>query len=571
MAATSSSPAKRMAQDAVTARADKIALGFDRSGLSQLPRPLDQKLLGTLAKFETPLTYLAGAVGGKGAAAINAGLNVGDYSKIGKDIAEGLGGNLGKIGGRAAEGFGVGLAADSAVKLLGLRGSATGGALGGAIGGATGLPGGALIGGALGSLVGGLLKSSKTGSATINSVGGTASLSGNNSAYQAAASASASAVQDNIQKIISALGGTAGSFAVSIGQRDGKYVVDTNGTGSTKFGKANDGITAYKTEAEAQRAALLNAIQDGAVAGIRAGAQRLLKAGTDLDRQLQKAVDFEGVFTQLKQYTDPVGAAVDALDKQFTYLRSVFAEAGASTEEYSDLEKLYAFQRADAVKSASKDVTSTLQSLLDDLRYKGDNGLSLRTREKNAAAAFDPLAATVRGGGAVDQDAFADAAKSYLDIERQLYGSTSKYFDKLADITALTGQAITNVGGTIQGGPIVANDNASAAAAAAQAIYAQTDALKIPAGSAALFTATEFTNAVAAANAYSVSSAGPGTTIIQPSNADVVAAIYAQTAEQTATLRNGFELMIGKLGENGKASQILYGGGLNASTALRNA
>ena len=119
------------------------------------------------------------------------------------------------------------------------------------------------------------------------------------------------------------------------------------------------------------------------------------------------------------------------------------------------------------------------KSLLDDLRYKGDNGLSLRTRETNAAAAFNPLADTVRAGGVADQNAFADAAKSYLDIERQLYGSTSKYFDKLADITALTGKAITNAGGTIQGGQIVSNDNTAAvsavndnAAAAAQAIYA---------------------------------------------------------------------------------------------------
>ena len=221
------------------------------------------------------------------------------------------------------------------------------------------------------------------------------------------------------------------------------------------------------------------------------------------------------------------------------------------------------------MKWAAQDVTSTLQSLLDDLRYKGDDGLSLRTRKTNAAAAFDPLAATVRAGGAVDQNAFADAAKSYLDIERQLYGSTSKYFDKLADITA--GKAITNAGGTIQGGPIVSNDNAAAvsaandnAAAAAHAIYAQTEQLKIPAGSAALFTAAQLTSAVAAANAQSSLLAAPVSTLTQPSNADVVAAIQAQTAEvaaQTDTMRSGFELMIGKLGNSGRPTSAPFGPG----------
>ena len=86
-------------------------------------------------------------------------------------------------------------------------------------------------------------------------------------------------------------------------------------------------------QAAAIKFAIQAALQDGVISGIRESTRRILAAGKDLDAQLQKALDFEGVFTQLKQYTDPVGAAIDALDKQFAYLRSVFAEAGASTEE----------------------------------------------------------------------------------------------------------------------------------------------------------------------------------------------------------------------------------------------
>ena len=256
----------------------------------------------------------------------------------------------------------------------------------------------------------------------------------------------------------------------------------------------------------------------------------------------------------------------------------MFAEAGASTEEYADLESLYAYKRADAVKSAAVDVTSTLQSLLDDLRYKGDTGLSLRTRETNAAAAFNPLAATVRAGGVVDQDAFADAAKSYLDIERQLYGSTSKYFDKLADITALTGKAITNAGGDDQGrahrgqrqcgGGVGGERQRGSGGAGDLCADRRTEASGRKRG------ALHVRRSSAMRWRLGLATSAPQLAVIQPSNADVVAAIQAQigaTEAQTATLQDSFNLMI----RSNVASNKLSGGGgvLNDGNAytLRNA
>lgn len=139
------------------------------------------------------------------------------------------------------------------------------------------------------------------------------------------------------------------------------------------------------------------------------------------------------------------------------------AEAGASTADYPQLEQLYALKRADAVKAASKDLTTTPRGLLDDLRFKGDSGLSLRTREA-AAAAFSPLAATVRGGGVVEQEGLSDKARAYLDLERQLYGSPSAYFAKLAEVTGLTAKAITNAGGSVTAITAPAQQAAQAAA-----------------------------------------------------------------------------------------------------------
>src|SRR3546814_4448527 len=77
----------------------------------------------------------------------------------------------------------------------------------------------------------------------------------------------------------------------------------------------------------------MDLIKDGVILGLRASTQRLLQQGKDIDSVLQKALDFESVFTRLKEYRDPVGAALDALDKEFTRLDKIFDEAGASRSE----------------------------------------------------------------------------------------------------------------------------------------------------------------------------------------------------------------------------------------------
>ncbi|MBW8295675.1 hypothetical protein [Sphingopyxis sp.] len=182
---------------------------------------------------------------------------------------------------------------------------------------------------------------------------------------------------------------------------------------------------------------MLDLINDGVIQGLKAGTQRLIQAGKDLDLQLQKALDFESVFTRLKGYRDPVGAALDTLDKEFMRLKKIFGEAGASASEYADLEALYGLERAQAIEEAAQRVTGSLQSLLDDLTI-GDNGRSLRDRLSAAQSAYDPLKARVEAGDRSAYDAYAQAAQSLLAIQREFSGSQTPYFELLDEITQLT-------------------------------------------------------------------------------------------------------------------------------------
>jgi hypothetical protein len=284
-----------------------------------------------------------------------------------------------------------------------------------------------------------LLGSALRGSASISGTGDdfAVAVRGNSGRYRSASEEGAESVISTVQQIAERLGGTvdASRGSVSIGIRKGDYRVDPTGQGRTKTSR---GAIDFGDDAEAAaRAAALDLIADGVIVGLRAGTQRLIQAGKDLDAQLQKALDFESVFTRLKEYKDPVGAALDTLDKEFERLQRIFTEAGASTEEYAQLEELYGIERAKAIKEAGERVTASLQGLFDDLTI-GNDALSLRTRIAGAQARYDPLAARVASGDVSAYDDFSAAARELLDLQRQYSGSTSAYFDLLDQVTDLT-------------------------------------------------------------------------------------------------------------------------------------
>ncbi|HVR91456.1 MAG TPA: phage tail length tape measure family protein [Novosphingobium sp.] len=369
-------------------------------------------------------------------------------SILGPDLSKKIGKSVGDALQGAAYGrLGAGL-------VLGAGGNNAGSAIGGAFGesvfkkvvpqlfkklGDFAGPLGSIAGGILGGIIGGLFSKAKTGSAS--SSGGAVSLGGNNSAARGAAGNIAGGIDGSIAKIVERLGGTLGSYGYTIGTRKDEYRVSGSAGGDVTSKNPKGLLYKGKDAEEAARIALLNAIQDGAVQGIRAGAQRLLQAGKDIESAVQKALDFQGVFDRLKAYKDPVGAALDTLNREFTKLKTLFGEAGASAEEYAQLEELYGIERAKAIKDASSAMISSLKSLRDELMM-GDNGLSLRDRKANAQVTYDALAARVKAGDVTAYDDFASIAKILLDLERQISGSQSGYFDLYGAVIGMTNGAI---------------------------------------------------------------------------------------------------------------------------------
>lgn len=297
---------------------------------------------------------------------------------IGDELSEifKMEGEFGKTMQSLLGGAGTGLIAGGAVfgrqntaeqigsALGGIAGQVAGEAIGKAIGGIAtkfGGPLGAIAGGVFGGFLGGLFNPNRTARANITGVD-SVSLGGKDSKNYDAASSLSGAVITGLQDIADAFGGSIGSFNTTIGVRGGDFRVNTSGTSLKKKNGAAD----FEDDAQAAIAyAIADAISDGAIIGIRESTKRLIEFGDDVQRQLEKALQFEGVFSELKAETDPLGYALDNLAKQFNRLEDIFAEAGATAEEYAQLEQLLEIKRKEAIESATKDLIADFQERAD--------------------------------------------------------------------------------------------------------------------------------------------------------------------------------------------------------------
>ena len=235
-------------------------------------------------------------------------------------------------------------------------------------------PFGSIVGGILGGALGGLITKTQWGRVDLTSKGASAGVGNDKSSIGAAVQAGG-AFFSQLRQIADAFNGNIGDFgSISIGQRHGDWRVNTGGTSL----KVKKGAIDFNDDAEAAIAfAIQTAIERGAITGIRASTQKLLQSSSDLQEKLDKALRFEGVFTELKKRTDPTTYALEELAKQFDGLRKIFDEAGASAAEYAQLEQLLALQRAD-IETEKLNKRRALEVQLLEAQGKATEALALQ-------------------------------------------------------------------------------------------------------------------------------------------------------------------------------------------------
>lgn len=383
------------------------------------------------------------------------------YNKMGKDIGTSIDKVLGSgnflkgkdgVGGFAKLGstLGTGLEAYSNAKMLtsvlGIKGKMGEGISRGFAGAKMGAQIGGPVGAAVGAVIGfgsAMLAKTKKASATLSFAGGeygVSSLTGNSQSRKDASKAAGGSLGDYLSRVADMLGANLSDVGgISIGMRKDTYRVDASGQGRTK------NQPSYKTEQEAIEAAVRIMLQRGVINGISAASQRILQSGQDLQKALEKAVLIESIPKRLKAMTNPIGAAIDELNAEFTQMRDVLVEAGASAEQFQQMQQLYDLERAKRLEQTAEAATNTLTDFLNELMGGTDSPLSPRNRLANAQEEYQKMRSTINTGGPVDQDKYQKAAENYRDAARDLFGSTPEFFAVFNDIAETTRKAITNL------------------------------------------------------------------------------------------------------------------------------
>jgi chromosome segregation ATPase len=141
---------------------------------------------------------------------------------------------------------------------------------------------------------------------------------------------------------------------------------------------------------------------------------------------------------------DPVGAAIDDLNDKWKKTVDALKEGGATADQMADAQKLYKLE-LDQVKASTKEASADLKDFRDQLAFGSSSPYSLRDQEAKAKEKLQPFLDQIAGGQTVDQSKYIEAAQQFLDIERQLYGSTAKFFEAMDQIQAATGSAISSI------------------------------------------------------------------------------------------------------------------------------
>lgn len=387
----------------------------------------------------------------------------------GKDnkLASSLGGVLGNMAGK---------------ELGKVAATAIGGGLGKALGSAAG-PIGSIVGGILGNVVAGLFNSPKWSNASLsmNSSGqvvGTAG-TGKGSAEIAAATGTASSVAEAVNSIVTQLGASITSLApITMGTWDGRYRVADLSTTKALHSK-NFGPDVLHDFGDDQQAAIQYAvayeISHSVITGISEASKRILASGQNMETALNKVLMIEAIPKDLKAMLDPVGAAVDDLNRKWKITVDALKEGGASAEQMAQAQQLYDLQLEQVINTTAS-ASQSLKDFLDTLKIGSASPLSLRDQESAALAKLQPFLEKINAGQSIDQDKYRDAAQAYLDIERELYGSTQNFFTAFDAVQAATNKAIAAIDNVAPVAPDVESPFAKSTAASTATTATNTQA-----------------------------------------------------------------------------------------------
>ena len=286
---------------------------------------------------------------------------------------------------------------------------------------------GQAIGAAVGTAIGGLFVGEKNGSVTLTGSGGKmvqGAATGTGGTQVKNADILGNNFTNALSSIIETLGGSVGSYAVSLGQNGKYYRVDTTGQGRTR--KKQPGVLAFGEDANAAvQAALADAIRDGAVAGVSPRVQTVLKQyAENLDKAVSEALKVQGLENYLADRENPFASAARDFERQAAERVRIARAYGFDVVE---IERINAEERTKLIKDQAEEQLASVKALLDDLKFGSRAEGSVSDQLAALSTERSRLQGLVNGGDVSQIDALASIIQQQIDLSRSAYGSTGQY------------------------------------------------------------------------------------------------------------------------------------------------
>lgn len=357
------------------------------------------------------------------------------FERMFREFGKGLGisdqaaDKIGKLVGKGFEGAMQGQMASGVASMLGIKQSNTGAAIGGAIGNL--IPGlgplGGILGGLLGGTIGGLFIKPPSGTASVTSTTGDASVTGTNGEMRRVAGGLADQVQGGLRQIAEQLGGSLGSFSVSIGTFDGKYRVNTDATNRSLNYNNFNSSTLHNFDDDAAAAvgfAIADAVRDGAVSGLSAAVQKAIRSSTDIEAALEEALKVADLELILGGVDAEMIRAFKSFEAQAKDRLRIATEYGFDVVE---VEKLNAKERLELTNRFMEQQVGSLQRLVNEMTSGSMfEGTKVEQRDRlltEIARAQADLDAGVEGSA----DRLAQLFEQLNAVSREVYGTTGGF------------------------------------------------------------------------------------------------------------------------------------------------
>lgn len=426
-----------------------------------IARPIIMPVIGALGGAMGLSSNAVGSVLGTSGSGGGGGLGgIGDLLGLGKNfLPNGLSGITNSINGFGANigfgGFGPGMSSFTSATLTSVLGAAglgfagggllaslmggnqltggIGGGLGAGIGMIAGGPLGALIGGGLGSVVGGLFGGSGEPRTTLGvqmAAGANGMLGVTAASSKGSSAATARAFGDKVAMALNALDELVGfeykrtvGFQTNVGSKDP----------GTWMGK-----TKVSTKPSDLNAIVRNVLHSGQY--IQGGdpqmmgiMQRALSNGASIEQVVADLTAAKEILALTAEAVDPLTAAMDGLNKQFTALIAKAAELGLPTDKLTEIYEKQKKVLADTIQaqkagfSSLEEMTRTFKAFLDSQALGGNSSLSPMDKLNLAQGNYDTLLSKAQGGDLSVTKDLLNAANDLLTVGRGVYASSTSF------------------------------------------------------------------------------------------------------------------------------------------------